>query len=224
MTGQPSPKRQRTGDKPATAPVDEAKIQAIIEDVSKVDEDIEKENEKMARELLAIESKYNIAKRPFFEKRGKLLRGIPGFWKQALSNHPFISEIISEHDEKVLESLEEMDVTFVDESGGFKIALIFSENPYIGKATLWKQITYSEEGELNVTASELKWKSTEEAKEAKEASSFLAWFANTDEDQDTAEMMKDELWKNPVQFYAEDDEDEDAEEGEDDDEEEEEEE
>ncbi|KAJ0407296.1 hypothetical protein ATCC90586_002224 [Pythium insidiosum] len=217
MTGQPSPKRQRTGDKPAAEPLDDAKIQSIFEEVNKVDEDIEKENEKMARELLAIESKYNIAKRPFFEKRGKLLRGIPGFWKQALSNHPFISEIISEHDEKVLESLTEMDVTFVDESGGFKIALHFAENPFIGKVTLWKQITYNEEGELNVTASELKWKSTEEAKEAKEASTFLAWFANTDEDQDTAEMMKDELWKNPVQFYQEDDdEDDEGEDGEDD--------
>ncbi|TMW57448.1 hypothetical protein Poli38472_003373 [Pythium oligandrum] len=222
MAGEPAAKRQRTGDKDDAPVIDTEKLQAVVDAVNAVEEEIEKENEKMAREVLAIESKYNKAKRPFFVKRSTHLRDIPGFWKQVLVNHPLIS--FGEHDEKILEHLEDLDVTFVDDNGGFKIELTFGENEYFGATKLWKQIKYSEEGEAEATASELKWKESDAAKAAKEDdSSFVVWFVSTEDEQDVAEMIKDDVWKNPVPFYlggddSDEEGDDDDEEGDDDDE------
>ncbi|RLN64056.1 hypothetical protein BBJ29_007270 [Phytophthora kernoviae] len=88
MTGPPSPKRQRTGDKPAEAnePTKEEleQIQKVIESVQKVEEELEQVNEEQAKEILAIETKYNTKKRPTYVKRNKLLADIPKFWKQAV--------------------------------------------------------------------------------------------------------------------------------------------
>lgn len=82
MTGPPSPKRQRT-EEPKPTEVDE-KIQKVLESVGKVEEELEKENEKQAQEILAIETKYNKAKRPTYVKRSKLFEEIPSFWKQVV--------------------------------------------------------------------------------------------------------------------------------------------
>lgn len=92
MSGEPSPKRQRTEEPvedAATAPTPEetAKIQKVLNQVADVEVELENENDKQAREILKIETKYNKAKAPTFAKRSKLLRGIPQFWKQAVRSH-----------------------------------------------------------------------------------------------------------------------------------------
>lgn len=72
MTGPPSPKRQRTDDnKPSDA--EQEKVQKVLESVHKVEEELEKENVLQAKEVLAIETKYNAKKRPAYVKRNKLL-------------------------------------------------------------------------------------------------------------------------------------------------------
>ncbi len=48
---------------------------------------------------------------------------------------------------------------------------------------------------MKVSASGVKWKET------KESSSFLDWFDPKDEDLEIAEIIKDEVWKHPVEFY-----------------------
>lgn len=50
-----------------------------------------------------------------------------------------------------------------------------SENPFLSSTALWKQITFTEDddAEPTVTAAELAWKDTDEAKEAKEEASFF---------------------------------------------------
>jgi hypothetical protein len=92
MTGPPSPKRQRTGEKTedaapaadAAVPVVDEKVQKVLDSIATVSEEIDAEEQKMNREIIKLEAKYNAAKRPFYEKRSKLLRDIPGFWKQAV--------------------------------------------------------------------------------------------------------------------------------------------
>jgi len=193
--------------------VDE-KVQKVLESVGKVEEELEKENEKQAQEILAIETKYNKAKRPAYVKRSKLFEEIPGFWKQALSNHPIVGHCIDENDDKILEHLKALDVTFVDDNGGFKIELTFNENPFFTSTSLWKQVKFSDDEGVDVTTQEIAWKTSDEAKEVSESSSFFEWFSSTEGDQDIAEIIKDDLWKNPVQFYLNDDDDEEEEEGE----------
>lgn len=217
MTDQPSPKRQRTGDKPEE---EEHAAPALSEETQKalqaVDEELEAENEKLANEILAIETKYNANKRPAYEKRAKLLAGIPSFWKQVLVNHPLIGNCLDDNDEKLLEALTALDVTFVDENGGFKIELSFGDNAFFCNKTLFKQVKFSDEGEADVTASTIEWKDSAEAKELKDdedSPAFFHWFVSTDADQDLAEIIKDEIWKAPVPFFLNDEDEEEGEEG-----------
>lgn len=215
MTDQPSPKRQRTGDKPEeehTAPVLSEETQKALQ---AVDEELEAQNEKLAAEILAIETKYNANKRPAYEKRAKLLAGIPNFWKHVLVNHPLIGNCLDENDEKLLEALTVLDVTFVDQNGGFKIELSFKDNAFFSNKTLFKQIKFSDEGEADVTASKIAWKNSAEGKELSEnedSPAFFHWFVSTDADQDLAEIIKDEVWKAPVPFFLNEEEDEEEEE------------
>ncbi|GMF34192.1 unnamed protein product [Phytophthora fragariaefolia] len=136
MTGPPSPKRQRTDDKPSEA--EQEKVQKVLESVSKVEEELEKENVLQAREVLAIETKYNAKKRPTYLKRNKLLSEIPHFWKQVVRAVCAVRAGCS----------------------------TFKENPYFSQTTLWKQVKFSEdEEEVEVTASDLTWKEKAEMTE-----------------------------------------------------------
>lgn len=85
MTGEPSPKRQRTED-PKEEELEQ--IQKVINEVEKVNEELEKAEQEQAKEILVIESKYNKVKAPTYAKRGKLLAQIPTFWKQVVRPSP----------------------------------------------------------------------------------------------------------------------------------------
>ncbi|KAL4159731.1 hypothetical protein PRNP1_000304 [Phytophthora ramorum] len=212
MTGPPSPKRQRTDDNQPDEK-EMAKVQKVLESVQKVEEELEKVNVEQAREILVIETKYNGIKRPTYVKRNKLLAEIPNFWKQAFVNHPLVGNYLTEDDEMLMDFLQTFDVTFVGDDGSFKMEMTFKENPYFSPTTLWKQVKFSEdEEEVEVTASELTWKDKAEMTEGSEKFPFFQWFVSTDGDQDVAEIIKEEMWKNPVQFFLMDDDDEEEEE------------
>ena len=61
----------------------------------------------------------------------------------------------------------------VTQSLRFRYLQTFSENPYLKASKLWKQVTYDDQGEPQVTASPLEWKETTEAKDAAEFVSFF---------------------------------------------------
>nr|CCA14829.1 conserved hypothetical protein [Albugo laibachii Nc14] len=203
MGGPPSPKRQKVSANVDNSSDDKelAALQKSIDAAGRIEEELELENEKCAEEVLAIENKYNIRRRPIYEKRSKLLSQIPSFWKQTFCNHPILRQLIEETDESILDSLENVDIQFVDEKGGYRIEMFFKSNPYFHDQLLWRKISFSEDEEAINKSSGINWKSTDEAKEAKENNSLFQWFNPDEEDADIAEVIKDELWKNPLQFY-----------------------
>lgn len=82
--------------------------------------------------------------------------GVPGFWLNALRNHPKLEEAITDKDAEVLEHL--VDITaedVVDEDGedaGFSVTFHFKENPFFTDAAL--TMTYSlteDQGYVQVT-------------------------------------------------------------------------
>ncbi|KAG7385967.1 hypothetical protein PHYPSEUDO_000929 [Phytophthora pseudosyringae] len=223
MTGPPSPKRQRTDDNTPDDNKPDEKVQKVLDAVQKVEEELEKVNVEQAKEILVIETKYNAKKRPTYVKRNKLLADIPHFWKDVFVNHPLVGNYLTKDDEMLMDFLQTFDVTFVGDDGSFKMEMTFKENPYFSPTTLWKQVKFSEdEEEVEVSASELSWKDKAEMTEESAKFPFFQWFVSTDGEQDVSEIIKEEMWKNPVQYYMMDEEeDEEEEEGEGDDDEEE---
>lgn len=217
---QQSPKRQRAEENeeeeidPVTA-AETARLQAVLNQLAKVEEELEKDDDKLARDILAIETKHNKAKRPAYEKRAKLLEDIPGFWKQAFVNHPLIGNFLEDKDDELIEHLKALDIKIVDDLGSFRVELTFNENPFLSSTTLWKQITFSEDDDAEpvITVSELVWKETDEAKAAVDHTPFFETFLSTDGGQDVAEIIRDDLYKKPIQYYLQDEEDEEYEDG-----------
>ncbi|MBW0545969.1 hypothetical protein O181_085684 [Austropuccinia psidii MF-1] len=57
----------------------------------------------------------------------KAPKGIPEFWVTALSNHPGLSELITERDQAALKYLNDIRVSYLDGKPGFKLTFSFGE-------------------------------------------------------------------------------------------------
>jgi len=67
-------------------------------------------------------------------------KGIPGFWLTIFKNVPMMEEMIQEHDEKILEKLSDIKVTFTgpQEQMGFTLEFHFDTNKFFSNTVLTK--------------------------------------------------------------------------------------
>merc|ERR1711862_548821 len=116
-------------------------------------------NEKASEEILKVEQKYNLLRRPFFEKRNSIIGRIPKFWLTAFINHPQISSIIEEDEEDALQYLDRLEVEeFEDIKSGYKIQFHFSTNPYFSNTSLCKEFQLGSSGDPTSTSTDIQWK------------------------------------------------------------------
>lgn len=130
----------------------------IIKDLKGLDDKylaIEKEFEKAVQEL---QKQYEEKQQPLLQERLKVLKNqdvaekeedksmgtpaVPGFWAQAIKNHPAFEDTVEEWDMPVLEYCCDMTKSYVDATDyekGFKITMHFVENPYFTNTEIWKE-------------------------------------------------------------------------------------
>merc|ERR1711931_430751 len=154
---------------------------------------------------------------PYFSKRSDLIAKIPNFWVTAFINHPQVSALLNEEDEEALQYLTKVEVQeFEDIKSGYKINFHFDTNPYFENAVISKEFHLNDTGEPSSKSSGITWKSgkdlTKKANGAankgskrshEEQDSFFSWFtdhgdAGADE---LGEVIKDDIWPNPLQYY-----------------------
>ncbi|XP_045326751.1 protein SET-like, partial [Leopardus geoffroyi] len=218
----------------------EKEQQEATELIDEIQSEIDMLNEQAGKEILKIEKKYNKLRQPFFQKRSEAIAKIPNFWVTTFVNHPQVSALLGEEDEEALRYLTRVEVAeFEDTRSGYKIDFYFDENPYFENKVLSKEFHLNESGDASLKSTEITWKSgkdlTKRSSQApntgsrkrkyEEPESFFAWFTNhPDADMDElGELIKDDIWPNPLQYYLLPDTDDDDEELEDEEEEEEEE-
>jgi template-activating factor I len=214
--------------------------QKALEEIDACQNEIDALNEKASEEILRVEQKYNKLRRPFFDRRNELIRKIPNFWVTAFVNHPQISAILDEEEEECLHYMTKLEVEeFEDIKSGYRIKFHFDENPYFENNVLEKEFHLGSSGDPDSKATDIKWKQGSELAERIQAhaqgrnrknsyQSFFTWFSETSDaaSDDIAEVIKDDMWPNPLQYFLmpgmeevenggeeDDDEDEDAEEG-----------
>ncbi|KAJ2890571.1 histone chaperone, partial [Coemansia aciculifera] len=91
--------------------------------------------------------------------------GIPEFWLTALRNHPQLSELITERDEKAIKHLRDLRLTYLEDKPGFKLEFMFEENEFFTNSVLTKTYFYEQSevtGELefgSAQGTEIVWKS-----------------------------------------------------------------
>ncbi|XP_053138209.1 protein SET isoform X3 [Hemicordylus capensis] len=208
--------------------------QEAIEHIDEVQNEIDRLNEQASEEILKVEQKYNKLRQPFFQKRSELIAKIPNFWVTTFVNHPQVSALLGEEDEEALHYLTRVEVTeFEDIKSGYRIDFYFDENPYFENKMLSKEFHLNESGDPSSKSSEIKWKSGKDLtkrssqtqnkasrkRQHEEPESFFTWFtdhsdAGADE---LGEVIKDDIWPNPLQYYLVPDMDDEEGEGEEDD-------
>eukprot|EP00795_Rhopilema_esculentum_P010638 gene10638-19379_t len=120
------PEPNAEDEKAASETVPEAQ-QDIIEEIDRVQNEIDSLNEEASEEILKVEQKYNNLRQPHFTKRADLIKKIPNFWVTVFVNHPQISALLDEEDEEALHYLASLEVEeFEDIKSGYRIKFVSS--------------------------------------------------------------------------------------------------
>jgi len=94
---------------------------------------------------------------------GPAIVGVPGFWLQAIKNHPDLGDLVTPADEELLGLLQDVTLEYLPEMAGFKLLFTFAPNAYFDNAVLTKEYTLEsmlrgEPSLLNIEAGEINWK------------------------------------------------------------------
>lgn len=190
-----------------------------IEKLQEIQDELEKINEEASEKVLEVEQQYNEIRKPVYDKRNDLIKSIPDFWLTAFLSHPALSELLTEEDQKIFKYLNNLEVEdFKDVKSGYSITFNFKPNPYFEDTKLTKTVTFLEEG-ITIIATSIKWKEgmgipngvAEDQKGNKRShteESFFTWFNDTQHKGDmveihdeVAEIIKDDLWPNPLTYF-----------------------
>ncbi|ELT99437.1 hypothetical protein CAPTEDRAFT_157590 [Capitella teleta] len=218
MSAENPQKRQKLSE---SSDLDDSKLDAetqkALEAIDGCQSEIDTLNEKASEEILLVEQKYNKLRKPLYGKRNKLISTIPNFWVTAFSNHPQISVHLTEDDDDCLQSLTEVEVEeFEDIKSGYRIKLHFAENEFFKNKVLSKEFHLSTTGSDGSwdpvsESTEIQWKKGKKPASPKGKgkrkhdmlASFFQWFAdNTNPSMDElAEVIKDDMWPSPLQYF-----------------------
>ncbi|KAF8104250.1 hypothetical protein N665_0176s0060 [Sinapis alba] len=227
-------------DKSKKAKIEEENVEQIdgelvlsIEKLQEIQDELEKINEKASDEVLEVEQKYNVIRKPVYDKRNEIIKAIPDFWLTAFLSHPALGELLTEEDQKVFKYLSSLDVEDAkDVKSGYSITFHFNPNPYFEDEKLTKTFTFLEEGTTKITATPIRWKEGKGLpngvnhekngnKRALPEESFFIWFSDADLDveinDEVADVIKEDLWPNPLTYFNNEADEEDFDEDDDDD-------
>lgn len=194
--------------------------QSALEEIDTCQNEIDGLNEKASDEILKVEQKYNKLRKPYFDKRNEIISRIPKFWLTAFINHPQLSTIIEEDEEDALKFLNKLQVEeYEDIKSGFKIKFFFETNPYFENSELVKEYQLDSKGDPTSVSTDIKWKegydltarAAQRAAVAKgaqrkrklETRTFFTWYTDNEDpsNDDVGEIIKDDLWPNPLQYF-----------------------
>ncbi|KAA8542418.1 hypothetical protein F0562_023446 [Nyssa sinensis] len=191
-----------------------------IEKLQEIQDELEKINEEASDKVLEVEQKYNEIRKPVYDKRNDIIKSIPDFWLTAFLSHPALGDLLTEEDQKIFKYLGSLEVEdFKDVKLGYSITFHFNPNPYFEDTKLTKTFTFLDEGTTKINATSIKWKEgmgvpngvTHEKKGCKRPhaeESFFTWFSETQQKDDMdeihdeiAEIIKEDLWPNPLTYF-----------------------
>jgi len=205
----------------------DTETQKALEEIDVCQNEVDQLNEEASEEILKVEQKYNTKRKPLFQKRADIIQRIPSFWVTAFINHPHISTLLEEVEEEALHYMSSVEVEeFDDIKSGYKIHMHFKTNPYFTNTTLTKEFRLANAGDPVTISTPINWKTTEgstnqlkellaqsqklangegssKRKLKPENKTFFGWFVDNQDPaaDETAEVIKDDLWPNPLHYY-----------------------
>ncbi|MBN3306590.1 TSYL2 protein, partial [Amia calva] len=182
--------------------------------LAQVQVELEAIEKRATRKYRRMELRFSEMRKPHLDQRGTIIQSIPGFWVTAFLNHPQLSAHIDENDEDALSYMTNLEVDgFKGNKMGYRICFHFSRNPYFQNNIIVKEFHIGMAGSSVSFSNPIFWhrgrnlaahgKMVKGPGSMRVYQSFFNWFTDhsspsTDE---IAEILKDDLWKNPLRYY-----------------------
>uniref|UniRef100_A0A2K5Y511 TSPY like 5 n=1 Tax=Mandrillus leucophaeus TaxID=9568 RepID=A0A2K5Y511_MANLE len=184
-------------------------MQGSMDTLENVQLKLENMNAQADRAYLRLSRKFGQLRLQHLERRNHLIQNIPGFWGQAFQNHPQLASFLNSQEKEVLSYLNSLEV---EELGlarlGYKIKFYFDRNPYFQNKVLIKEYGCGPSGQVVSRSTPIQWLPGHDLQSLSQGNpennrSFFGWFSNHSsiESDKIVEIINEELWPNPLQFY-----------------------
>ncbi|XP_020031610.1 testis-specific Y-encoded-like protein 4 [Castor canadensis] len=187
------------------------KINNCMDSLEAIDQELSNVNAQADRAFLQLERKFGRMRRLHMQRRSFIIQNIPGFWVTAFRNHPQLSPMISGQDEDMMRYMINLEVEELKHPrAGCKFKFIFQSNPYFRNEGLVKEYERRSSGRVVSLSTPIRWHRGQDPqahihrnREGNTISSFFNWFSDHSllEFDRIAEIIKGELWSNPLQYY-----------------------
>ncbi|XP_063109943.1 testis-specific Y-encoded-like protein 4 [Cavia porcellus] len=187
------------------------KISACMDSLEAIDQELSNVNAQADRAFLQLERKFGRMRRLHMQRRSFIIQNIPGFWVTAFRNHPQLSPMISGQDEDMMRYMINLEVEELKHPrAGCKFKFIFQGNPYFRNEGLVKEYERRSSGRVMSLSTPIRWHRGQDPqahihrnRAGNTIPSFFTWFSDHCllEFDRIAEIIKGELWSNPLQYY-----------------------
>ncbi|ELV12342.1 Testis-specific Y-encoded-like protein 4 [Tupaia chinensis] len=187
------------------------KINNCMDSLEAIDQELSNVNAQADRAFLQLERKFGRMRRLHMQRRSFIIQNIPGFWVTAFRNHPQLSPMISGQDEDMMRYMINLEVEELKHPrAGCKFKFIFQSNPYFRNEGLVKEYERRSSGRVVSLSTPIRWHRGQDPqahihrnREGNTIPSFFNWFSDHSllEFDRIAEIIKGELWSNPLQYY-----------------------
>lgn len=187
------------------------KINNCMDSLEAIDQELSNVNAQADRAFLQLERKFGRMRRLHMQRRSFIIQNIPGFWVTAFRNHPQLSPMISGQDEDMMRYMINLEVEELKHPrAGCKFRFIFQSNPYFRNEGLVKEYERRSSGRVVSLSTPIRWHRGQDPqshihrnREGNTIPSFFNWFSDHSllEFDKIAEIIKAELWPNPLQYY-----------------------
>lgn len=187
------------------------KVNNCMDSLEAIDQELSNVNAQADRAFLQLERKFGRMRRLHMQRRSFIIQNIPGFWVTAFRNHPQLSPMISGQDEDMMRYMLNLEVEELKHPrAGWKFKFIFQSNPYFRNEGLVKEYERRSSGRVVSLATPIRWHRGQDPqshvhrnREGNTIPSFFNWFSDHSllEFDRIAEIIKGELWSNPLQYF-----------------------
>ncbi|XP_048204952.1 putative testis-specific Y-encoded-like protein 3 [Perognathus longimembris pacificus] len=181
----------------------------IMDPLEAIQWELEAASAQADRAYLRLERRFCRMRRLHLARRSFIIQNIPGFWVTAFLNHPQLAALISPRDEDILCYLMNLEVRELRHARtGCRFKFRFWSNPYFRNKVIVKEYECSSSGRVVSVATPIRWHRGQEPpalvhRNRDTVQSFFSWFSQHSllEADRVAQIIKDDLWPNPLQYY-----------------------
>ncbi|KAL6087462.1 hypothetical protein STEG23_009347 [Scotinomys teguina] len=173
-----------------------------------IQQELDTVNAQADRAFQHLEQKFGRMRRHYLERRNYIIQNIPGFWMTAFRNHPQLSAMIRGQDAEMLRYVTNLEVKELRHpKTGCKFKFFFRRNPYFRNKLIVKEYEVRS-GRVVSLSTPIIWRRGHEPQSFIRRNqnlicSFFTWFSDHSlpESDRIAEIIKEDLWPNPLQYY-----------------------